>query len=58
MADGYLIRLWDVATGRQMTRFDAHDHQVLCLAFSPNGRTLASGSMDKTIRLWNVERKE
>jgi len=31
-----------------------HQDQVYCLAFSPNGRQLVSGSQDKTCRLWNL----
>jgi WD40 repeat protein len=35
-----------------------HAHNVWSLAFSPDGKTLATGSADETIRLWEVESGE
>lgn len=35
-----------------------HSHSVTKLAFSNNTMYLISGSMDDTVRIWNVEMKE
>jgi WD40 repeat protein len=49
-----LVRLWDVASGKERRRLRGHRGRVLCLALSPDGKTLASGSDDSTIGLWAV----
>ena len=34
---------------------DAHQRALTCLAFSPDGQLLATGSLDASVRLWSVE---
>lgn len=43
------IRLWDPATGRLFRTLEGHNSIVYSVSFSPDGRLLASGSLDKTV---------
>ncbi|GAB6197483.1 WD40 domain-containing protein [Lysobacter xanthus] len=45
------ILLYDARTGAHLRDLVGHDAQVNALAFSPDGRTLASGSDDGSVRL-------
>ena len=49
------VTLWDVATGRELARLAHACETELAVAFSPNGKTLASGGRDRVVKLWDVE---
>lgn len=48
-----MLKLWDVASGRELRALKGHPHGINSVAFSPDGKMLASGSY-QTIKLWSV----
>jgi eukaryotic-like serine/threonine-protein kinase len=63
--DDHRVRLWDVASGREVRQFvhetvfsgeGRHDFTgVFCIVFSRDGRQIFTGSRDDMIRVWDVE---
>ena len=48
------IWMYDTQTYQEVALLTGHTSRVESIAFSPDGRTLASGSFDETISLWNA----
>ena len=48
------IKLWDLKTGKNTATFGGHTDGVGSVCFSADGKMLASGSGDKTIKLWDM----
>jgi WD40 repeat protein len=57
VGDAKVIHFFDPATGKETGKLDAHP-ATLCVAYSADGKTLASGGIDgndkHSLRLWDV----
>ncbi len=52
------VNLWDVATGKLVRTLDGHDRILMAVAFSPDGKTLASASSNGAVDLWDLQTGE
>ena len=48
------LKLWEVATGKELRSFGGHTEEVSSVAYSPDARFALSGSHDNTLKLWEV----
>ena len=49
-----IVRLWDVATYKEVATFKGHAAMIRGLIFSPDGQWLYSASMDGLVRRWKI----
>ena len=50
------VQVWKIDTAQLVAKFRDHADDVDCLAFSHDGKYLATGSADKTIKIWDMIR--
>jgi hypothetical protein len=52
--DDTTVRLWDVVAGQELHCFRGHTASVTSVALSADGSRAVSGSLDQTVRVWEI----
>jgi WD40 repeat protein len=49
------IRLWDLQTGKELIRSNAHPGGVTAMQFAPDGRSFLTAGLDEVVALWDLQ---
>jgi WD40 repeat protein len=53
-SDNNLVKIWDSASGEVLRTLSGHRAEVWAVAFSRDGKRLATGGIDTTVQVWEV----
>jgi WD40 repeat protein len=52
------VKVWDAQTGKQLLTVKGHTNRVRTVAYSPDGKRLATASVDGAVKLWDAQSGE
>jgi WD40 repeat protein len=53
-SDDKSIRIWDLQSGKEKKKIDAHEHFISAVRFNPKYGVVASGGNDMIVKLWHL----
>jgi len=48
------VKVWDAQNGDELLSLKGHTGTVTCVAFSPDGARIVTGSEDTTLKVWDT----